>query len=330
MRIIVTGAAGFIGSRLVSELASKEHEIFAVDSLNNYYSVDLKKKRVKKFLNYKSVKFEKNNLDNLKEARNFFRKTNADTVIHLAAQPGVRLESSKYIKDNLIGFSNVLILSKEFNIRNFLYASSSSVYGDSSKSPFKESDLNILPNSFYGGTKLANEILTKSAFAGTNIRHRALRFFSVYGPWGRPDMAYFRLIASALSGTEFKLRGNGMIERDFTFIDDVVLMIYKLLLNLDENLTGFGDSVNVGGGRPHSMNYLIECISNLLNKPINVHRVPGTSQDLQRTCADFEYLDKLVGDRPRIKLETGLIKTINWAKEPEISKRILTWAKSVN
>jgi len=329
LRIIVTGAAGFIGSRLVSELVSNNHNVVAVDSLNNYYSPDLKKKRVKEFLNSKSVSFEKNNLYNLNDARHIFRKTKADTVIHLAAQPGVRLESSKYINDNLIAFSNVLVLSKESNVQNFLYASSSSVYGELSASPFNEIVSKTAPNSFYGGTKLANEILAKAALSGTDIKHRALRFFSVYGPWGRPDMAYFRIIASALSGKEFKLRGDGTIERDFTYIDDAVSMIYKLLLNLEKSSMVFGDSVNVGGGRPLSINYLIDCVSNQMKKPINVQRVAGALEDSPKTCADYEYLNELVGDRPRIELEAGINKTINWALEPRISKKIFSWVNSV-
>ena len=229
MRIIVTGAAGFIGSRLVSELVSNNHNVVAVDSLNNYYSPDLKKKRVKEFLNSKSVSFEKNNLYNLNDARHIFRKTKADTVIHLAAQPGVRLESSKYINDNLIAFSNVLVLSKESNVQNFLYASSSSVYGDLSASPFNEIVSKTAPNSFYGGTKLANEILAKAALLGTDIKHRALRFFSVYGPWGRPDMSLYKFTKNILNSVPIELYNKGKHSRDFTYIDDAINILMKLL-----------------------------------------------------------------------------------------------------
>jgi UDP-glucuronate 4-epimerase len=168
----------------------------------------------------------------------------------------------KYVISNLQGFACVLQATVLNEVPNFLFASSSSVYGDKAKIPYSENELNLNTNSFYGATTLSNETLSRSLIPGSNTRARGMRFFTVYGPEGRPDMAYFRIVSSLLEGTEFELFGDGSIERDFTFIDDCTRMIQLLESDLQGKSVGYSDIVNIGGGHPISMNKLIEITSN--------------------------------------------------------------------
>ena len=261
MNILVTGAAGFIGSILCKQLVKSGHNVTAIDNFSEYYDTSLKHLRVIELLNPFNVKIlnldicDKPNIDKL------IKSTKPNVIINLAAQAGVRLsvsESNKYVDSNLVGFSNILISTIENKVPIFLYASSSSVYGDLAKIPYKEVENNLRPNSFYGSTKLANELLTPTLIKNSATKARGLRFFTVYGPWGRPDMAYFRMIANVISGTSFNFFGDGSIERDFTYIDDVVNSVISLMSEMDARKPGYSDVVNLGGGRPLSLNYLLD------------------------------------------------------------------------
>jgi UDP-glucuronate 4-epimerase len=255
-----------------------------------------------------------------------------EVVIHLAAQAGVRLgvsESRKYVESNLVGFSNILISTIEHQIPKFLYASSSSVYGDKAAIPYHESELNLHPNSFYGSTKLANELLAPTLVKNSATIARGLRFFTVYGPWGRPDMAYFRMIANVIVGTDFDFFGDGSIERDFTFISDAVSSVINLTIELDGRKPGFSDVVNLGGGRPLSMNYLLETVGSLTGKTVEFQRLETNKNDAKKTMSDSTYIQELIGSKPNIKLEDGISKTIEWASRNVISKNLDKWVKSV-
>ena len=231
MQYLITGAAGFIGSHLCHKLSKEGNKIIAIDNYSDYYDVGLKNYRVKDLL--EPLNIDAINLDITDDIKfdDLVSKSKPDVVINLAAQAGVRLplnETDKYVNNNLIGFSNVLRSTVKNKVPFFLYASSSSVYGDKAAIPYIESEQNLHPTSFYGATKLANELLTPTLIQNSSTAARGLRFFTVYGPWGRPDMAYFRMIANVISGAEFNFFGDGSVERDFTFIDDAVNSVMAL------------------------------------------------------------------------------------------------------
>ena len=332
MRILVTGAAGFIGSALCEKLVLSNHEVTAIDNFSDYYDVNLKRLRVKELLSPLNLEVLNLNICDQASVEKVFASSKPEVVIHLAAQAGVRLgviESRKYVESNLVGYSNILISTIENKIPKFLYASSSSVYGDKAAIPYQESESNLHPNSFYGGTKLANELLTPTLVKNSATVARGLRFFTVYGPWGRPDMAYFRMIANVIAGTDFNFFGDGSIERDFTFVSDAVGSVINLTLELEGRKPGFSDVVNLGGGRPLSMNYLLQTVGSLTGKKVEFERFEQNKNDATKTMSDSTYIQKLIGSKPSIKLEDGILKTIEWASGDEVSKNLDKWVKSV-
>ena len=332
MQYLVTGAAGFIGSFLCHKLAKDGNKIIAIDNFSNYYDVGLKNNRVKELL--EPLNIDVVNLDIVGDAKfdDLVIKSKPDVVINLAAQAGVRLplkETDKYVNSNLVGFSNVLRSTVNNKVPYFLYASSSSVYGDKAAIPYIESEQNLHPNSFYGATKLANELLTPTLIQNSSTAARGLRFFTVYGPWGRPDMAYFRMIANVVSGAEFNFFGDGSVERDFTFIDDAVNSVMALTTELQKRKPGYSDVVNLGGGRPLSMNYLLQTVSSISKNEVKFNRLNSNSNDAKKTMSDSKYIESLIGSKPNTKLEDGIAKTIDWAMREDISSNLNNWVKSV-
>ena len=332
MQYLITGAAGFIGSFLCHKLAKEGNKIIAVDNFSNYYDVGLKNSRVKELLEPLDINVV--NLDIVDDATfdNLVSKSKPDVVINLAAQAGVRLplkETHKYVNNNLVGFSNVLRSTVDNKVPYFLYASSSSVYGDKAAIPYIESEQNLQPTSFYGATKLANELLTSTLIRNSSTAARGLRFFTVYGPWGRPDMAYFRMIANVISGAEFNFFGDGSVERDFTFVEDAVNSVMALSTELQKRKSGYSDVVNLGGGRPLSMNYLLETVSLISKKEVKFNRLNSNTNDAKKTMSDSRYIESLIGSKPSTKLEDGIAKTIEWAMRKDISSNLNNWVKSV-
>ena len=332
MQYLITGAAGFIGSFLCHKLAKEGNKIIAIDNFSNYYDVGLKNNRVKELLEPLNV--DVINLDITDDLKfdNLVSKSKPDVVINLAAQAGVRLpvnETDKYVSSNLVGFSNVLQSTVNNKVPFFLYASSSSVYGDKAAIPYIESEQNLHPTSFYGATKLANELLTPTLIQNSSTAARGLRFFTVYGPWGRPDMAYFRMIANVISGAEFNFFGDGSVERDFTFIDDAVNSVMALSTELQKRKPGYSDVVNLGGGRPLSMNYLLQTVSSISKNEVKFNRLNSNTNDAKKTMSDSKYIESLIGSKPSTKLEDGIAKTIEWAMREDISSNLNTWVKSV-
>jgi UDP-glucuronate 4-epimerase len=331
MRGIVTGSSGFIGAALTQRLLAAGWTILGIDNHTDYYSTSLKMLRNQELQKHSNFTFVQLDLVNFEALEELIEKFLPDTVFHLAAQAGVRIPVGgmhRYTESNLAGFSNVIQLSVKHSVPNFIYASSSSVYGDFANLPYVESELKLRPSSFYGATKLSNEILTRPLIAGSNTRARGMRFFTVYGPMGRPDMAYFRIISNLISGSKFELYGDGMIERDFTYIEDCVEMIIRLESELTTRRTGFMDVVNIGGGHPASMRELIRLSTEKVGAKIDFKQTESNPNDAARTMADPTYLLELVGTKPETPLESGLSQTIDWALKEVKPSQLLEWVNS--
>ena len=331
MRYLVTGAAGFIGSNLAARLAASGHDVVGIDSFNNYYSPELKLLRKNNLLDPYGIKVHEFDLCDLNRTSQVVQELKPDSIFHLAAQPGVRIplgSSNLYVQNNLVAHANILQTAVEYEVPNFLYASSSSVYGNSTADTFSENDNSIQPISIYGATKLANEILTPPFVKRSNTRARGLRFFTVYGPWGRPDMAYFRLIEAAINGTNFTKFGGGEVTRDFTYVDDITSMIESLDKQLNETPIGHSDVVNIGGGKPYSLNDLIEIISFNSDSQLNMKVEESNPNDTKYTSADVEKLITLVGEKPEVDLHSGVSRTFAWASQPDVKQDLLKWIKS--
>jgi UDP-glucuronate 4-epimerase len=332
MKALVTGSAGFIGNALTEKLLDNGYEVIGLDSFSNYYNKDFKLLRIKDNLAHKRYEFINGDICHPQLIKQIFTQNKFEVVFHLAAQAGVRLplkESSVYFESNVQGFTNVIQGAIETGVSKFLYASSSSVYGDEAEIPYTESETNLNPNSIYGVTKLANEKIAHVLSRTNGMKSRGLRFFTVYGPWGRPDMAYFKIIASALTGTKFNLNGDGSVKRDFTYIDDIVNSILLLEKDLNHRSFGFNDVVNIGGGNPIPISYLINKIESLTNKKISVNQLPANPSDVLETCANFSYLYSLTNQKPNILFDDGIMRTISWATSSEIRSQLLFWAESV-
>jgi UDP-glucuronate 4-epimerase len=232
------------------------------------------------------------------------------------------------VESNLVGFTNLLAEVVIREVPNFIYASSSSVYGNNSTPPYSEDEVKISPNSFYGVTKYANELIIPTLVEGSKTRARGLRFFTVYGPWGRPDMAYFRMVSNVLSGSPFELFGNGEVQRDFTFIEDVVTSISKLHAELVCRKFGFYDVVNVGGGRPASMISILETISEISGKDVNFLRSNPNQNDVMLTISNPSYLYELTKFKPETDITEGLEQFVNWAKDSKVLPYLSKWVAS--
>lgn len=333
MKYLVTGASGFIGYHLTSKLISDGHNVLGLDNFSSYYSPELKLLRKQELTNNYQVNILDLDICTKPSVTKVVADFQPDSIVHLAAQPGIRLPLSKsgdYIQNNIVGFSNIIETAVQYEIPNFLYASSSSVYGNSQQIPFSETEIGLKPISLYGATKLSNEILAPTYIANSRTRARGMRFFTVYGPWGRPDMAYLRLATSALTGSPFKLFGDGQVKRDFTFVGDIVDMIGALDKELFTRPIGFADVVNIGGGNPHSMIDLIESIKNKIGKSILIQSEESNKSDSRFTCADTTLIRQLTGFAPSVTLSEGLDEVLKWASDSNISGRLHDWTTSTH
>ena len=329
MKILVTGASGFIGSHLASRLASEGNDVLGVDNYSDYYSPDLKIQREKSLLKPFGVKHIDLDLADFKQTQEVVDTFKPDRVFHLAAQAGVRIplrHPEKYISSNLVGHANIQIACINAQVPDVLFASSSSVYGAKSRVPFDESDTEVFPTSFYGTTKLVDEVLSENITRNSISRSRGLRFFTVYGPWGRPDMAYFQIISAGILGKKFKLFGDGQVSRDFTYISDIINGICLLAEDLATQDPGFFDVVNIGGGKPESILSLLDCVSEILGKNIDTQILEPNKLDLPITQASYRYLENLTGFVPTIDLKQGLSSVISWALNDITYQQLDRWA----
>tara|TARA_Y100000589_G_scaffold323890_1_gene359130 strand:- start:892 stop:1917 length:1026 start_codon:yes stop_codon:yes gene_type:complete len=326
-KILVTGAAGFIGSALIYRLIRQGINVIGIDNLNNYYDNNLKKLRIKRIENidkYNLFKFLECSIDNQLIFK-IFEKNNPHIVINLAAQAGVRYSitnPSSYIKSNIIGFSNILEACRKYPVKNLIYASSSSVYGSNTNLPFNEDADTDSPISLYAATKKSNEIMAHSYSHLYNIPSIGLRFFTVYGPWGRPDMAPMIFADSLRKNLPIKIFNNGDMKRDFTFIEDVVDAIIECCqkpANLNQDLKKIKKLnyvphkiFNVGNGNPVQLLDFISFLENKFKIKAIKEYMPIQPGDVKDTFADISKLNEWIGFTPKTDILEGVEKFSNW------------------
>lgn len=325
MRILVTGAAGFIGFHLCRELLAKGHTVTGLDNINNYYSTGLKFGRLKELgiaqecieegkitdsTVYPAFSFIKCPLEDNTLMESVFAQGNFDKVCNLAAQAGVRYSFENpqaYIQSNIVGFSNIIALSHKYGVKHFVYASSSSVYGNNNKVPFEESDRVDSPESIYAATKKANELIANVYTSQMGLPTTGLRFFTVYGPWGRPDMAPFLFLGSILEGKKIKVFNNGNLSRDFSYIDDIVKGIVAILENAPK-----GKVYNIGNSSPVKLMDFISTIEDVAGKEAVKEFAPMQQGDVYTTYASTELMERDYGFRPNTPLHYGISEFYKW------------------
>jgi len=316
MQILVTGAAGFIGADLCQKLLSSGHSIVGIDNFNDYYEVSLKRARyaqIQKHAN--SARFDMREMDIVDRASTsaLFSETPFDVVVHLAAQAGVRYSienPQSYIDSNLVGFANILEGCRHANTPHLVYASSSSVYGANDNFPFKESDRVDNPVSLYAATKKANELMAHSYTNLYGFRCTGLRFFTVYGPWGRPDMAPFRFASRMLKGEAIPVYNNGDMIRDFTYIDDITDGVIKVV----ESASGASNYqiYNIGRGEPVPLMDFVDSLSKHLAVEAKIQMLAMQDGDVPRTMADTSALKRDFGYQPSVSMNDGVSLFADW------------------
>ncbi|WP_260288018.1 NAD-dependent epimerase [Peribacillus aracenensis] len=331
MNILVTGAAGFIGFHLTKRLLSLDIKVIGVDNINDYYDVILKNNRLKILTENPDFEFHNLDLSNKEKLNQLFKDRTIDIVINLAAQAGVRYSienPDSYVKSNLVGFVNILEVCRHNNVKHLIYASSSSVYGANTKIPFSTKDPVDHPVSLYAATKKSNELMAHTYSHLYNIPTTGLRFFTVYGPWGRPDMAYYTFTKNIIEEKTIKVFNNGDMRRDFTYIDDIVEGIIRLLdkppvynIGWDRAYPDPSSSYapykvyNIGNNNPIKLMDFIITLEEIIGKRAKLEFLPMQPGDVKETYADIADLHADVGFYPSTTIEEGLTHFVNWYKD---------------
>lgn len=321
MKYLITGSSGFIGYNLVKKLLeNKENKIIGVDNMNDYYDVSLKENRLKELQKNNNYKFYKEDISNKKKILDIFAKENPDYVINLAAQAGVRYSIDHpdcYISSNIVGFYNILEACRNYPVKKLIYASSSSVYGGNKKVPFSTSDNVDRPVSIYAATKKSNELLAYSYSNLYQIPTIGLRFFTVYGPLGRPDMAYYSFTKNIIENKPIKVFNNGDMYRDFTYIDDIIdgiLAVIPQEIKKDDNGTKY-KIYNIGNNKPVKIIDFISILEKNIGKTAKKEFLPMQKGDVYETFADIDDLIRDTGFKPKVSIEEGLEKFVSWYKQ---------------
>jgi len=328
MRVLVTGAAGFIGSALSQALLRRGHDVLGIDNLSDYYDVRLKQARLDRLKTDSRFRFELLDVAARERMASLFALNKFDTVVHLAAQAGVRYSLTNphaYVDANVVGFLNVLEGVRHYGAAHLVYASSSSVYGANTKLPFSERDNVDHPFSLYAATKKANELMAHSYAHLYGLRCTGLRFFTVYGPWGRPDMALFLFTRGILAGRPIAVFNQGDMVRDFTYVDDIVEGILRVIDHpASPNSAWRGESpdpatsrapyrvYNIGNNRPVKLLRYIELLEQCLGRKAVLDLQPMQKGDVPATIADVSALEQAVGYRPSTPVEVGIPKFVEW------------------
>ena len=323
MTIILTGAAGFIGFHVARSLLDRGENIIGIDNLNAYYEVSLKQARLDQLKKYENFVFKQIDIANIDELNDLFEKHKAEKVIHLAAQAGVRyslINPVVYANSNLLGFTNILEACRHKNTEHLVYASSSSVYGANTKVPFSEDDPADCPVSFYGATKRANELMAYSYSYLYGLPTTGIRFFTVYGPYGRPDMSYFKFVKNIINGKAINIFNKGRQSRDFTYIDDITDGVVRALDRKPSSQESGGNVpvyniYNMGGNKPVELMHYISVLEQIIGKKAKVNLLEEQPGDMAFTYADIEKARKQLGFNPVTSLEQGLESFVNWYRE---------------
>lgn len=316
MKILVTGCAGFIGFHISRRLLDLNFNVYGVDNLNKYYDVKLKKLRLSILKKKKNFHFLKKDISE-NSIINFYKQKKPKIIIHLAAQAGVRYSIENpdaYIKSNIMGFFNIIKLSKLLKVKHLIIASSSSVYGNSKKFPIKEEDDTSHPVSLYSATKKSNEVIAYSYSKNFKIPITCLRFFTVYGPFGRPDMSLFKFTKAILEKKKVKLYNYGQHERDFTFIDDAVEMVIKLINKPSTQQIPF-NILNISNSKPIKLKKYIEFLQKSLKLKAKFKKLPLQTGDVFKTHGSNKKIIKRIGKINSVKIEKGIEYFVNWYKK---------------
>jgi UDP-glucuronate 4-epimerase len=331
MKVFVTGAAGFIGSHTAHRLLERGDEVVGIDNLNDYYDVSLKEARVERLRKYPAFRLERIDIADRRGMAALFAREKPARVVHLAAQAGVRYSIENphaYTDSNVTGFLNILEGARHNGVEHLVFASTSSVYGANTMQPFSEHQNVNHPVSLYAATKKANELMAHTYAHLFGVRTTGLRFFTVYGPWGRPDMALFKFTRGILAGEAIQVFNEGQMIRDFTYVDDIVEGVVRTLDHpAQPNPDWDGDApdpatsyapyriYNIGNNEPV---LLLDCISMLeeeLGRKARMEFLPIQPGDVISTMADVSELERAVGFRPKTPLRTGIARFVNWYRE---------------
>lgn len=321
MKVLVTGAAGFIGYHVSRRLAeTRKCQVLGIDSLSDYYDVDLKRARLAELAPFEDFRFLQADFTDAEKLNGLVQHFRPTYVVHLGAQPGVRHSMDNpgaYTRANLVGFANILEACRQARPKHLVFASSSSVYGAGAKAPFREDDNTDQPVSFYGATKKANELMAHSYALNHGLNATGLRFFTVYGPWGRPDMAPTLFSKAICEDRPLTLFNGGKNLRDFTYVDDVVDGIVKILLYpappaATQPPPAAFRVFNIGHHRPVETLLFVQMLERLLGRSARTELLPPQPGDMLETCADLSRIEAAIGFKPKVPLETGLARFVEW------------------
>ncbi|MEG4854178.1 NAD-dependent epimerase [Microcoleus sp. B5-D4] len=323
MKILVTGAAGFIGYHLAQRLLSQGQQVYGIDNLNDYYDVNLKKARLAQLQSHSEFTFQQLDLSDRTGISQLFQNQKIDRVVHLAAQAGVRYSLDNphaYADSNLMGFLNILEGCRHSKIEHLVFASSSSVYGNNTKVPFAVSDNVDHPISLYAATKKANELMAHSYSHLYSLPITGLRFFTVYGPWGRPDMAYFKFVKAIAENKPIDVYNFGKMQRDFTYIDDVVEGVVRVIEKPHQSDSETSSVVpykiyNIGNNSPVELLTFIEVVEAAMGKTAVKNLLPMQPGDVPSTYADVDDLMADVGFKPSTPIEEGIRQFVEWYRD---------------